>query len=287
MLKRFLALLVAVLGLTGCSTVDVLNRLEPSSGVAIVRDIAFGPGATDRLDVYRPKAGRPGPVVVFFYGGSWDSGSRSIYRFVGAALASHGYTVMIPDYRVYPEVVYPAFLQDNARAVRWARDHAAEYGGDPARLVLMGHSAGAYNAAMLANDPRWLAAVGLDAHRNVAAWVGLSGPYDFLPLRSDELKAIFGPEDQRPATQPIAYVDGRAAPAFLGVGVKDEVVNPGNTARLADRIRQQGGEVEMRRYDRVTHAMMIGVLAAPLRGIAPVLRDVEAFIDRKTAGAAG
>lgn len=282
MLKRLLVLLVVSLGIYGCSTVDVLNRLEPRSGVEIVRDLAYGPGPGDRLDVYRPKAGGRGPVVVFFYGGSWDSGSRSIYSFVGAALASHGYTVVVPDYRVYPEVVYPAFLQDNARAVRWARDHAAEYGGDPARLVLMGHSAGAYNAAMLANDPRWLAAVGLDAHKDLSAWVGLSGPYDFLPLHSDELKAIFGPENQRPATQPINYVDGQAAPAFLGVGVQDKVVNPGNTARMADRIRQKGGQVEMRRYGRVTHAMMIGVLAAPLRGIAPVLRDVEIFVDRQT-----
>ena len=282
MFKRILILVIAALGLCGCSTVDVLNRLEPKAGVEIVPDLAFGPAAGDRLDVYRPKSGKPGPLVVFLYGGSWDSGSRSIYGFVGAALASHGYTVVIPDYRVYPQVVYPAFLQDNARAVRWARDHAAEYGGDPARLVLMGHSAGAYNAAMLANDPRWLAAEGLDAHRDIVAWVGLSGPYDFLPLQSDELKTIFGPEDQRPATQPINYVDGRAAPAFLGVGVQDKVVNPGNTARMAERIRQKGGEVVVRRYGRVTHAMMIGVLAAPLRGIAPVLDDVEAFIDRQT-----
>jgi acetyl esterase/lipase len=280
--KRLFAAALATLGLAGCSTIDVLNRIEPKSQVEIVRDVAFGPGEKDRLDVYRPKCGKPGPVVVFFYGGSWDSGSRSIYTFVGAALAAHGYTVMIPDYRVYPEVRYPAFLQDNARAVRWAHDHARQYGGDPARLVLMGHSAGAYNAAMLANDPRWLAAVGLDSHADIKAWVGLSGPYDFLPLHSDELKIIFGPEDQRPATQPIAYVDGRAAPAFLGVGTRDSVVNPGNTARMAQRIRDRGGQVEMRQYGRVTHSMTIGVFAAPLRGIAPVLRDVEAFIDSRT-----
>jgi acetyl esterase/lipase len=281
-LKRFLTLALTALGLAGCSTIDVLNRLEPKSRVEIVRDIAFGPGRTDRLDVYRPRAGKPGPVVVFFYGGSWNSGSRSFYTFAGAALAAHGYTVVIPDYRVYPEVNYPAFLEDSARAVRWARDHAGEYGGDPGRLVLTGHSAGAYNAAMLAYDRRWLAAVGLDPRRDIKALVGLSGPYDFLPLHSEELKTIFGPEDQRPATQPINYVDGQGPPAFLGVGARDSVVNPGNTARMAERIRQKGGSVEVRQYDRVTHAMTIGVFAAPLRGVAPVLRDVEAFIDSKT-----
>ncbi|MDQ0466774.1 acetyl esterase/lipase [Caulobacter ginsengisoli] len=280
--RRLFAAALASLGLAGCSTVDVLNRIEPRTGVEIVRDVAFGPGAHDRLDIYRPRSGGPGPVVVFIYGGSWNSGSRSIYAFAGSALASHGYTVFIPDYRVYPEVNYPVFLQDNARAVRWARDHAGDYGGDPARLVLMGHSAGAYNAAMLAYDRRWLAAVGLDPRRDVKALIGLSGPYDFLPLHSDELKIIFGPEDQRPATQPINYVDGEGPPAFLGVGIRDSVVNPGNTARLAQRIRDKGGLVETRQYGRVTHAMTIGVFAAPLRGVAPVLRDVEAFIDSHT-----
>lgn len=281
-LRQLFTAALTALGLAGCSTVDVLNRVEPKGRVEIVRDVAFGPGETDRLDVYRPKAGRPGPVVVFFYGGSWDSGSRSLYTFAGAALASHGYTVLIPDYRVYPRVNYPAFLEDNARAVRWARDHAGQYGGDPGRLVLMGHSAGAYNAAMLTCDRRWLAAVGLDPRRDIKAWVGLSGPYDFLPLRSQELKTIFGPEGQRPATQPIGYVDGQAPPAFLGVGIRDSVVNPGNTARMAQRIGDRGGQVEVRRYGRVTHAMTIGVFAAPLRGVAPVLGDVEAFIDSHT-----
>ncbi len=279
LLKRLFTAALASLGLAGCSTVDVLNRLEPQSGVQVTRDIAFGPGERDRLDVYRPRSGKPGPLVVFIYGGSWDSGSRSIYTFAGAALAAHGYTVVVPDYRVYPEVNYPSFLEDNARAVRWAKDHAGQYGADGSRLVLLGHSAGAYNAAMLTYDRRWLAAVGLDPRRDVKALVGLSGPYDFLPLHSDELKTIFGPEDQRPATQPINYVNGEGPPVFLGVGLKDSVVNPGNTARMAERIRQKGGTVEVKQYARVTHAMTIGVFAAPLRGIAPVLRDVEAFID--------
>lgn len=281
-IKRLFTAALLSLGLAGCSTVDMLNRVEPRTGVEIVRDIAFGPGPRDRLDVYRPKSGKPGPVVVFLYGGSWNSGSRSIYTFAGSALASHGYTVVIPDYRVYPEVNYPAFLQDNARAVRWAKDHAGEYGGDAGRLVLMGHSAGAYNAAMLSFDRRWLGEVGLDPRRDVRAFVGLSGPYDFLPLHSDELRTIFGPEDQRPTTQPINYVDGGGPPAFLGVGLRDSVVNPGNTTRMADRIRRAGGKVEVRQYGRVSHAMTVGVFAAPLRGIAPVLRDVEVFIDSQS-----
>lgn len=275
-----LALGTVALSLAGCSSTGVLNALEPRFGVTVTKDLAFAPGPRGMLDVYRPPhADGRAPVVVFIYGGSWDEGRRQDYAFVGDALASKGFVTVIPDYRIYPEVRWPAFLEDNARAVRWAKDHAREYGADPKTLFLMGHSAGAYDVVMLALDKRWLAAVGMDPTRDLKGVVGLAGPYDFLPLHSEELKIIFGPREGRPATQPINYVDGRNPPVFLAADTGDKVVEPSNTTRLAAKVKAAGGEVEVRYYKGLSHALMVGVIAAPLRFLAPVLKDVTAFID--------
>jgi acetyl esterase/lipase len=279
-----LAGLWLALGLGGCSATGVLAGLTATPAVKATRDIAYAPGPRHELDVYQPRAAGPHPVVVFIYGGSWDSGSRTDYRFVGQTLAARGFVAIVPDYRVYPEVRYPAFLQDNALAVAWAKAHAADYGGDPRRLFLMGHSAGAYEAVMLSVDRRWLGAVGLDPRRDVAGTIGLAGPYDFLPLHSDELKIIFGPEQGRPDTQPINHVDGMAPPLLLITDGKDKVVDPGNTPRMAARVRERGGQVRTIVYPGLSHQLLIGAMAAPLSFLAPVAHDVGAFIDA-SAGA--
>ncbi len=285
MLKAF-APLAAIAALGGCSTIDMLNAVEPKGGLIVTRDLAYGDGGRGKLDVYAPRdADRATtPVVVFFYGGGWETGSKGMYAFVGSALARQGYVVVVPDYRVYPEVRWPTFLEDSAKAVRWARDNASTYGGDPARIVLMGHSAGAYNAAMLTLDHRWLAQVGMNPDRDIKAFVGLAGPYDFLPLKSEVLKTIFGPEDSRPATQPIQYVTAAAPPMLLVAPVKDTVVDPENVNRLATRIREKGGRVETRRYPRLNHALIVGALAAPLRWLGPVMKDARTFIDANARG---
>jgi acetyl esterase/lipase len=280
--------LCAAVGLTAslsaCATPDVvLNAISASGAVDVTHDLSYGPQARQKLDVYAPRTRAPGrPVVVFFYGGSWDSGAKGMYAFVGQALAQQGYVAVVADYRLYPAARWPTFLQDCALATRWARDHAGDYGGDVSRLALMGHSAGAYNAVDLALDGRWLRAVGLDPDRDVKATVGLAGPYDFLPLDTRELKTIFGPEDQRPDTQPINHVDGHAAPLLLIAGDKDTVVDPGNTARLAAKVRAAGGKVEVITYPGIGHVRTVAALAPPLQWLTPVMRDVRAFIDRQT-----
>ncbi|HEX4051339.1 MAG TPA: alpha/beta hydrolase [Steroidobacteraceae bacterium] len=273
------AIALAVGALTGCSTTALLNALQPRAGVRVTRDRRYAPGARGTLDVYAPRAAKGNvPVVLFIYGGSWDSGRKAEYEFVGDALASAGMVAVIPDYRVYPQVRWPAFLQDNARALRWAVDHAAAYGGDPHDVFLMGHSAGAYDALMLGLDPRWLAEVGLDPVRDLQGVIGLAGPYDFLPLTSARLQAIFGPPQGRPATQPINFVTGHNPPLFLATDQADKEVDPGNTMRLAARVRAAGGDVSAHSYAHLTHALLLGVFAVPLRAVAPVRRDVVQFI---------
>jgi acetyl esterase/lipase len=281
-----LAAALLTLSLGGCSATGLLAGLTANPSITIERDQSYAPGARHTLDIYQPpKAASARPVVVFLYGGGWDQGAKADYRFVGQTLAAQGFVTVIPDYRVYPAVRYPAFLQDNALAVRWVKDHAAEFGGDPAKLFLMGHSAGAYNAVMLGVDRRWLGAVGMDPRHDLRGVIGLAGPYDFLPLHSDELKVIFGPPEARPDTQPINHVDGQAPPMLLMTDLGDKVVDPGNTLRMATRIRQKGGRVETATFPGLSHALVLGVIAAPLRFLAPVTRRIDDFIARESGEA--
>ena len=254
-----------------------------ASGVTVSRDVPFGPGKRGRLDVYRPRRSLPGaPVAVFFYGGTWQEGDRAFYHFVGATLASRGIVTVTPDYRLYPEVCFPDFLRDCAAAVRFTRDNAAAWGGDPARLFLIGQSAGAYNAAMLGLDRRWLDAEGLDPGVDLAGIIGLAGPYDFLPLRDETLRTIFGPEPLA-HTQPITHANSDAPPMLLLVGDKDRAVRPGNSFRLAKAIRAAGGEAQAKAYPGVGHVGILTALLPPLRHRAPVLADIVGFIGERTA----
>ena len=274
--------LVAALPASACSPAAPLNLLASRQGLEIDRSLSYAAGPRQTLDVYRPEGGKNLPVIVFFYGGSWQSGSKDTYLFAATALAHRGYVVVVPDYRTYPEVTYPAFLKDGAQAVAWAKRNARRYGGNASRLFVMGHSAGAYIAAMLAIDPRWLGGAGL-SRADVAGLVGLSGPYDFLPLRDETLKVIFGGA-ARPDTQPIHYVTGSEPPALLATGTGDSVVDPGNSQRLADRLRAAGDRAEVITYPNKGHLETIGALAPSLRFLAPVLDDVDAFIRSVLSG---
>jgi acetyl esterase/lipase len=196
---------------------------------------------------------------------------------VGQALASRGFVTVLPDYGLYPQVRYPGFLEDGARAVRWAQDHAAEFGGDPDRIVLVGHSAGAYNAAMIALDRRYLTQAGVDP-KHVRALAGLSGPYDFLPLTDPIAARTFGEAPDLQATQPTSFVRPDAPPAFLATGDADTMVYPRNTVKLAARLRAAGVEVEERHYPGIDHVRMVLALSRPFRSRAPVLDQMATFL---------
>lgn len=272
--------LLGLLMLSACSPVTVLNALAPTAGITETRGVAYAPGDRHRLDIYAPAERINAPVVVFIYGGGWTHGSKADYRFVGAALAARGFLTVIPDYRLFPRVRFPGFLRDNAAAVAWTRGNIGRYGGDPRRIFLMGHSAGAYNVAMLTLDKQWLAADGVDADRDIAGAIGLAGPYDFLPLRDAELEDIFGPAGDLRLTQPISFARGDAPPMFLAAGTADETVLPMNTEHLAAAIRRDGGGVEERLYSGVDHIKIIGAMAGVLRWLAPSMGDVAGFLDR-------
>ncbi len=280
-IRQRVALRVLLL-LGACPPPAILNALAPRGGIAVQRDIAYGDGPRRLLDVYAPTEAMDGarsgaPVVVFFYGGGWDTGERAMYRFVGAALAARGAVAVIPDYRLFPEVRFPQFMDDAAQATAWAQRHAGTFGGDGRRVFLMGHSAGAQIAALLALDRRYLPAVGGDA-RELAGVIGLAGPYDFLPLRTEKLKAVFGPEQEWPKSQPINYVSAQAPPMLLATGDDDDTVRPGNTTRLAARLRAAGRPVSEIVYSGIGHRGIIAAMSGVLSFLAPVGDDIERFL---------
>ena len=200
----------------------------------------------------------------------------------GNASSTLGILTVVPDYSIFPPARFPTFVEDAGRAVRFARKSAAQWGGDPSRLVLMGHSAGAYIAAMLSFDPQWLGQVGLNSQTDLAGFIGLAGPYDFLPIQSRTLRTIFGGAN-RTETQPISFVTGKEAPALLITARRDRLVSPGNSRKMAAQIYAHGGVAEERTYGGVGHLTLIGAFAPGLRVLAPVLRDVTQFVWRVTS----
>jgi acetyl esterase/lipase len=265
----------------GFSPVELLNLWEPTGAWEEYRGLAYGEGPRQRLDVYRPRHAAKAPVLVFFYGGGWQRGSRDLYRFVGASLAAQGIVTVVPDYSIFPPARFPMFVEDAARAVRFARERSPQWGGDPARLVLMGHSAGAYIAAMLSFDPQWLRRVGLNSQTDLAGFIGLAGPYDFLPIESRTLRTIFGGAN-RAETQPIFFITGKEAPSLLITAWRDRLVSPENSRRMAEKIHAHCGVAEERTYRGVGHLTLIGAFAPALRVLAPVLREVTQFVWRVT-----
>ncbi|HEX9626002.1 MAG TPA: alpha/beta hydrolase [Acidiferrobacterales bacterium] len=278
------AVLAVLLALVGCSPLWAINALTDRSRHSAVRDIAFGDAPRLKLDVYTPRAAFGAPVVVFFYGGGWRSGDKADYEFLAEALTALGAVAVVPDYRVYPQARFPDFVEDGARALAWARRHIAGYGGDPRRVFVMGHSAGAHIAALLALDARYLAAEGIPRGW-LRGMIGLAGLYDFQPLETRRLREIFAAAPDPEATQPITFAGADGPPLLLMTGDHDRLVETGNSRRLAERVRERGGSAEWRVYPGLGHFNIVSALWSPRRAAAPVHADIKAFLDAHAAGA--
>jgi acetyl esterase/lipase len=266
--------------LAGCSPLALLNRLGPRDRGArrVAHDLAYGADPRQRLDLWAPDGPGPWPTLVFFYGGNWSSGSRELYGWAAQALAARGFLVAVPDYRLVPEVRFPAFVEDAAAATVRTAALAPRYGGDPARLGVLGHSAGAYLALMITLDRRYMASAG--APDLIRAAAGLSGPYDFLPFDVPASINAFGRAPDPTLTQPIAFARGDAAPVWLGHGAADTVVEPRDTTLLDAAIRAAGGRSEAKLYPGLSHADTLATFSPLFRDKAPVLDDVAAFFRR-------
>ncbi len=282
MSRRAVLAAIAALAGSACTQLEFLAANTPALFGSFRRraNISFGPDEHQRLDIYEPQAthGSPRAVIVFWHGGRWSEGDKSQYRFVGAALAGLGYVAILPNYRHYPQVKMPGFMQDSARAAAWAVNYAREC-GDEKHFFLMGHSAGAHLAALLALDPRYFSEVGVTAPP-ISGVIGLSGPYDFLPLLEADLQDMFGPADLYPLSQPINFVRADAPPMLLIAGERDVTVLPKNTRNFAAALQAKGVRVTLRLYPGLKHADTVAALSELARGRAPILGDIAAFVDQ-------
>lgn len=271
-----------------CSPAGLLNGLSRVTGDAAARlagdGLTFDRATGLKLDVWVPRTAvaTPLPVVVFFYGGGWVSGSRGDYGFAGRALAARGMACVIPDYRLVPSVRFPAFVDDGARAVRWVVDNIAGFGGDPRRVALSGHSAGSYNAAMLALDRRFLHDAGVDP-RAIRSAALLAGPYDFYPFTDRRGQDALGAWPRPRETQPISFARADAPPMLLMHGTDDTVVRPANSIRLAAALDKAGADADLKLYPGRSHTDLIKALSPAFRGSAPALDDMVAFLQRTLA----
>jgi acetyl esterase/lipase len=273
------SLITLVLCIGYFSPLSLINGLTSSRSYVKHADISFGQDIRQKLDVYTPTSKiSKAPVVVFFYGGSWRSGNRSDYVFVAEALASKGIVTVIADYRLYPQVAYPTFLQDGAKTVEWTLKEISKFGGDPEQLFVMGHSAGAYNASMLALDKRWLGEVKSHPSK-IRGWIGLAGPYNFLPITDVDARPVFFYPNSPLDSQPIIHVTASAPPALLIAPVTDQFVDPiRNTGALVKSLKTAGVSVNYLVFEKASHTTLIGSMAWPLRSIAPTLEQVSTFI---------
>ena len=270
-----------------CSPLGLLNAVGPrDAGVRrVARDVDYGPDVRQRFDVYAPEAASAAaalPVLVFFYGGGWDSGSKDGYGWAAQALAAQGFVVAVADYRLVPQVLFPTFIEDAAAATARVAEVAATWGGDPARLGVVGHSAGAHLAMMISLDRRYMTAAGRPDVIKAAA--GLAGPYDFLPLDVASSINAFGQAPDPLQTQPLHFARADAPPLWLGHGTADVIVHAEDTRLLEARMRELGGRCEARLYPGLSHEDLIATFSPLFRKKAPVLADVSAFFHR-TLGA--
>ncbi len=276
----FLCALGGMFNLSGCSPVSLLNVTVSEQGYSVHKNIAYATAPRQRLDIYVPdRLAKPAPVIVFFYGGSWNSGKKEDFLFVGQALASKGFIAVIADYRLYPDVYFPAFMDDGAAAFRFVHDHIGEYGGDPKRLFLSGHSAGAYIAVMLTFNDSYLRKDGAEKSW-IRGTIGISGPYDFLPMTDPEVIAVFSKTDAA-STQPIHFIEGRQPPMLLVTGDADTTVLPRNAYNVEKKLRALDSPVEVHTYPGVAHIGIILSLTRLFRYKAPLLDDIARFVDQE------
>ena len=278
--KRSRAVVFLPAIVAGCAPLGVLDAIVPEGEYHRQSNVAYGTEPRQKLDIYRPKAlSAAAPVVVFFYGGSWKSGDRARYRFVADALTQRGYTVVIPDYRLYPDVRFPGFMNDAARALRWVTDNLTEADGAKSPVFLAGHSAGAHIAALLTVDASYLRMQNLSP-QDICGVIGLAGPYTFDPFRYRSTRAVFEGLADRDDARPVARISGPTPPFLLLHGAEDGTVSPSNTAGFAEKLAEAGATAETVMIPDIGHYRIILAVARPFDDIAPVNDKISDFINR-------
>jgi acetyl esterase/lipase len=277
-------LLAAALMLSGCRSAQFMVANAPAAFARIDRhrDLAYAQDRRQQLDVYAPRNAAGLPVVIFWYGGTWVMGSKSDYRFVGTTLAQRGFVAVLPDYRLYPQVTFPLFDEDGAKALAWVQQHVADYGGNPHCIVLMGHSAGAHTAAFLAFNRDFTRKSGADPD-GIAGLVGLSGPYALVP-DTDELHATFPAPYATRDWQPTAFVTAQAPPTLLLHGQADTDVDPAQAVQLRDALDRLNVPAQLHLYPGRGHGSTVASFALIARRTTSAVSDTAAFVNQVCKG---
>lgn len=257
-LSKVLLIFMGSLFLSACTKAGLLVANVPGSfnSAKSYKDISYGEENAQKLDLYIPRDARKAPVLVFYYGGRWTDGKKEQYRFIADAFLKDGFAVVIPDTRKYPDVKFPAFAEDAARAFAWVHQNINDYGGDADTIFVAGHSSGAHLGALITTDPRYLAAHDLKRD-DAKSFVGLSGPYAFVP-QAEDLKDMFGPPERYPLMRATNFVDGHQPPMLLIHGLKDTTVVLKNAQELKNAIDEKGGKVELVTYEKLNHVETVG-----------------------------
>ncbi|MGL4612146.1 MAG: alpha/beta hydrolase [Trueperaceae bacterium] len=284
-MKYLLGILFILLVFTACSPLAYVN-FQVSGQMNVASDIVYNTSTEQRLDIYtRPDIPSKG-TVIFVHGGYWDSGNKNDYPFLADSLTEGGYTTVTVDYRLVSEsVTFPNYVNDVANAVTWTFENIGEYGGNAERIFLMGHSAGAHIAALVAFDERYLEERG-QRNKDLSGLIGFAGAYNFLPVDPNDTRSVaaLGPIENYADTQPINFVDSTDPPAFLAYTLEDDLVNPNNTISFANAIRDIGEHVEEHEYDGVDHITLLGALARASRFFnEAILEDLINFLNASSS----
>lgn len=267
-------------------TLDWIDaRFQRDRGIELAAEGSYGPHAAQRAEIWVPEGDAPPggfPLVVFSHGGGWHSGEPEDYRFVARTLGDRGYAVALVGYRLVPDGRFPAMLEDTAASLRWVRDRAGDAGADASRVVLIGHSAGAYNVLMMGLDPQWLEKAGVP-ERSIAGIVSMAGPADFHPFTKDSSRNAMGHVADPQITQPINFARTGSAPILLMHGTVDDVVRPYNSRNLARALEAEGAPVRLIEYDGMSHAGLVMGLSHPFAQSGKVLDPLLEFIEKSLA----
>jgi len=277
----FLIFVISIPFLFSFDPISFINIISPSNHYGKKTDIAYGEFERQKLDIYIPnyleEVNKNSTVVVYFHGGGWEFGDKKKYKFIASRLTKEGYIVIIPNYRVYPNAVFPAFVEDAALAVAWIKKNLNNYAIHTKNIYLMGHSAGAHIASLLTSDKRYFDRAGVNGE-DIAGFIGMAGPYNFLPLTNNKRKKIF-PKKLRFNSQPINFVDGIKIPYLLLHGVDDMTVLPRNSKTLAEKILSTNGNVTLKLYEDTNHREIIMPFVPGFRNYTPTLHDIVNFIN--------
>lgn len=277
---RFAAVATAfVVTAAACAPVKILNSITPSASFEREKNISYGPLDRQKLDIYRTSTPRTAaPVIVFVHGGSWDSGSKDLYKFLAEGFTAEGFDVVVPNYRLYPEAVFPLMLEDTGKALAFA---AETFAGR--NLVAIGHSAGAYNLLMTVMRPEFYPGGSSAICSRISGLVSLAGPTGIVSLKAEPYITIF-PDRFTASDAPMNNTAQPLPPVFFGHGLKDTTVYPQNSQHLAEKINARGGLAVVKTYEDLNHTDVVKVMSKYFDGGAPLKADVINFISGLDAG---